>query len=600
MKKSKVRPVLAIAGILLLLFAAVSVSTVASEIATVESATATRILPAEPVSAGDFFTIEIEASGYGIMGQVQETLPAGFVYVTSTLDPGSVEMDVENNTVKFTLFGKTSFNYTVAASDTAGTYNFSGILKDMNKNEYEVGGDKEIVVEEKEETAIATRTLPAELVSADTNFTVGIEASGYGIMGQVLETLPAGFAYVNSTLDPGSVEVVGNTVKFYLLGDTSFIYTVTASNIPGTYTFSGVLKDMDMNEYEVGGDKEIVVEEKEGAATATRTLPAEPVSPGTNFIVEIEAADYGTFGQVLETLPAGFAYVNSTLDPCSVEVVGNTVKFYLLGDTSFSYTATASTIKGTYNFSGILKDMDMNEYEVGGDKEIVVEEKEGAATATRTLPAEPVSPGTNFIVEIEAADYGTFGQVLETLPAGFAYVNSTLDPGSVEVAGNTVKFTLFGETSFNYTVAASTTLGIYTVSGILKDMDMNEYEVDGDKEIVVEEKEETTATRMLPAKPVSPGTNFTVGIEAAGYGTFGQVVETLPAGFVYVNSTLDSESVEVKNNTVKFTLFGETYFNYTAAASNSTGTYNFTGVLKDMNMNEYEVGGDTEIMIEQT
>ena len=485
MKKSKVRPLLAIAGILLLLFAAVSVSTVASEIATVESATAIRTLPAEPVSAGDFFTIGIEASGYGIMGQVQETLPAGFVYATSTLDPGSVK--VENNTVKFTLFGETSFNYTVAASDTAGTYNFSGILKDMDMNEYEVGGDKGIVVEEKEETAIATRTLLAESISPSENFTIGIEASGYGIMGQVLETLPAGFAYVNSTLDPGSVEVVGNTVKFYLLGDTSFNYTVTASHT-----------------------------------------------------------------------------------------------------------------EGTYNFSGILKDMDMNEYEVGGDKEIVVEEKEGAATATRTLPAEPVPPGTNFTVGIEAADYGTFGQVLETLPAGFAYVNSTLDPGSVEVAGNTVKFTLFGETSFNYTVAASTTLGIYTVSGILKDMDMNEYEVDGDKEIVVEEKEETTATRMLPAEPVPPGTNFTVGIEAAGYGTFGQVVETLPAGFMYVNSTLDSESVEVKNNTVKFTLFGETYFNYTAAASNSTGTYNFTGVLKDMNMNEYEVGGDTEIVVGPT
>jgi len=478
MKKSKIKPLLAIAGILLLLFAAVSASTMASEIATAESATATRTLPAVPVSEGEFFSVRIEASDYGIMGQVLETFPAGFKYATSTLDPGSVE--VVGNAVKFYLLANASFNYTMIAPGTAGTYYFSGMLIDVDKNESEVGGTKKLKVEPA--TAIATRTLLAESISPGENFTIGIEASGYGVMGQVEETLPAGFTYVNSTLDPGSVEIADNTVKFTLFGETFFNYTVTASNTVGTYLFSGKLIDMDMREYEVGGDKEIVVE----SATATRTLPAEPVSPGANISVGIEASGYGMRGQVIETLPAGFAYVKSTLDPSSVEVdaVNNSVKFTLFSENSFNYTVTTSDVEGAYNFSGMLVDVNEKEYEVGRDTELVVEEQE-AATAARTLPAEPVSADANFTVRIEASGYGSFGQVVETLPAGFEYMNSTLDSESIEVKNNTVKFTLFGENSFNYTAAASNSTGTYNFTGVLKDMNMNEYEVGGDTEIVV-------------------------------------------------------------------------------------------------------------------
>ncbi len=479
MKKSKVRPLLVI---LLLLFAAASVPTVALEFATAESATATRTLPAEPVSAGEFFPVRIQASGYGMCGQVIEILPEEFTYMTSTLDPDSVE--VVGNTVKFYLLGETSFNYTVAASHTEGTYNFSGIIKGGDLNESEVDGDKEIVVEAA--TAIATRTLPAEPVSTGADFTIGIEASGYGVFGQVIETLPAGFCYVTSTLNPGSVVVdeETNTIKFTLFGETSFNYTVTASNTGGTYYFSGILIDDDLKEYEVGGDKEMVIE----SPAATRTLPAEPVSPGANFTIGIEASGYGASGQVVETLPAGFCYMTSTLDPESVEVVDNTVRFTLFGEASFNYTVTASNIEGMYTFSGILIDVSGEEHEVGGDAKLVVEEKEEETTAARTLPAVPIFTGANFTVGIEARGYGTFCQIIETLPEGFVYVESTLDPGSVVLVNNTVKFTLFGETSFTYTVKASDTEGTYYFSGLLKDADLNEYEVGVDKKIEVKER----------------------------------------------------------------------------------------------------------------
>ena len=479
MKKSRERPRLAIAGILLLLFAAVSGSTVS---AAAESATATRMLPAEPVSAGEFFTVRIEASDYGTFGHVVETLPAGFMYVTSTLDPGSVE--VGGSTVRFYLFGETSFNYTVSASYHEGTYNFSGLLIDIDKNESEVGGDKELVVESA--SAVATRALPAEPVSAGATFTVGIEASGYGVMGQVVETLPAGFVYVTSTLDPDSVAVVDNTIIFYLFGDSSFNYTVMASNTVGTYYFSGILKDDYKKEYNVGGDAEMKVEEAEEKATATRTLPEEPVPTGERFTVDIEASHYGVRGYVVETLPEGFGYEDSTLNPERVEVNEDTVEFTLRGEPSFAYTVTASDTEGTYTFRGILIDEDDNEYDISGDKEIVIEAQE-VATAARTLPAEPVTPDATFIVEIEASGYGIMGQVAETLPEGFVYVTSTLDPGAVEfyAGNNSVTFVLLDETSFAYTVKAPDIEGIYTFSGILKDDYKKDYEVGGDTELVI-------------------------------------------------------------------------------------------------------------------
>ena len=42
-------------------------------------------------------------------------------------------------------------------------------------------------------------------------------------------------------------------------------------------------------------------------------------------------------------------------------------------------------------------------------------------TATRTLPESPVAAGGEFTVTIHAADYGSFGNVKETLPAGFTF-----------------------------------------------------------------------------------------------------------------------------------------------------------------------------------
>jgi len=52
----------------------------------------------------------------------------------------------------------------------------------------------------------------------------------------------------------------GNTISFTFIGDgVTFDYTVTASATEGPYSFSGIVKDGDLNQYTTGGDTDITV-----------------------------------------------------------------------------------------------------------------------------------------------------------------------------------------------------------------------------------------------------------------------------------------------------------------------------------------------------
>jgi len=77
--------------------------------------------------------------------------------------------------------------------------------------------------------------------------------------------------YEDSTLNPESIEEKDETVKFSLVGEPSFTYTVTAPDEEDSYTFEGILIDEDKNEYDIVGDTEIVVGEKE-AGEVTRSV----------------------------------------------------------------------------------------------------------------------------------------------------------------------------------------------------------------------------------------------------------------------------------------------------------------------------------------
>jgi len=107
------------------------------------------------------------------------------------------------------------------------------------------------------------------------------------------------------------------------------------------------------------------------------------------------------------------------------------------------------------------------------------------------------------------------------------------------------------------------------------------------------------ATRTLPAS-VASGAEFDVAIEASGRGTFGQVVETLPSGFVYVSSSLPADQVEPVGNNVKFTFLGDAKsFTYRVEAPTviTTTIYTFHGIVKDDDKKEYRIEEDDDITV---
>ena len=462
--------------------------------------------------------------------------------------------------------------------------------------------------------ASATRSFDKTTVEPDGEVVVTIAATGYGSLGAVTETVPAGFSYESSSLTgEGEVtEIDARTVRFTLQGaDKTFTYTVTASSTAGDYDFSGVLRDSDRQDRPVGGDPTVTVEAPAGQqASATRSFDKTTVEPGGEVVVTIAATGYGSLGAVTETLPVGFSYESSSLtgEGEVTEVDARTVRFTLQGaDKTFTYTVTASSTAGDYDFSGVLRDSDRQDRPVGGDPTVTVEAPAGQqASATRSFDKTTVEPGGEVVVTIASTGYGSLGAVTETLPAGFSHESSSLtDEGEVtEVDARTVRFTLQGaDKTFTYTVTASSTAGDYDFSGVLRDSDRQDRPVGGDPTVTVEAPagQQASATRSFDKTTVEPGGEVVVTIAATGYGSLGAVTETLPVGFSYESSSLtgEGEVTEVDARTVRFTLQGaDKTFTYTVTASSVERSHTFSGVLRDSDRNDHNVGCPCGVTVE--
>ena len=223
------------------------------------------------------------------------------------------------------------------------------------------------------------------------------------------ETLPAGFAYVSSTHDLAGVSVNGQEVRFTLQGDSSVAYTVAASRTAGPHSFSGMLRDSDRANHTVGGADNVTVE----APSATRSFNPATVTPGETVTVTIQVANYGGIGRVTETLPAGFAYVSSTHDLAGVSVNGQEVRFTLQGDSSVTYTVTASRTAGPHSFLGMLRDSDRTNHTVGGATRVTVRAPQPVPTPSPPANRPPVfssaaavsvAENTTTVVRVRATD----------------------------------------------------------------------------------------------------------------------------------------------------------------------------------------------------
>ena len=220
--------------------------------------TASRTLSTMSVASGGELTVTVNVGGLGTGGgRVEETLPAGFMYVADSVNPTDILVTEQGQTVRFTIRGTNRFSYRVTASSVNGDYSFTGVLRDDERNRYTVSGDSGVTV-----GPVANRSLSSAKVTPGAGLTVTITAGGYDpVGGRVEETLPSGFSYVADSVSPTDVRVTTREqmVRFTIRGTGMFTYGVRASNTPGAYTFMGVLRDADRSTYTVGGDSSVMV-----------------------------------------------------------------------------------------------------------------------------------------------------------------------------------------------------------------------------------------------------------------------------------------------------------------------------------------------------
>ena len=147
------------------------------------------------VSPGGQVMVTITANGFGAFGEVVETLPPGFNVVASSLPGGAVQAG--DREVSFILVGDTSLTYSVTAPSAAGSYSFSGVLTNFDREEVPVGGALSMTVGSLPSVSVSraagsedTKVRPGSPISLTatfsrpvSGFTVGDITAGNGTVG---------------------------------------------------------------------------------------------------------------------------------------------------------------------------------------------------------------------------------------------------------------------------------------------------------------------------------------------------------------------------------------------------------------------------------
>ncbi|MDF1534440.1 MAG: hypothetical protein P1P69_08080 [Methanosarcinaceae archaeon] len=188
-----------------------------------------------------------------------------------------------------------------------------------------------------------------------------------------------------------------------------------------------------------------------GAATSSRTLPTS-VNVGAPITVSIDVADYGSFGLVVETIPDGFMYIESSLDVTQAEDTGNTIRFSLMGETSFDYTLIAPDNENTYTFSGIIKDENQNEFTIGGDTSVILM-KETVEQVNDPTPDEQTSTPDIQTTQIDSESVDP--ETIDEIPDESAENETSVDDVTIE-SSKSVKTTPSTESTEDIPATEST------------------------------------------------------------------------------------------------------------------------------------------------
>ena len=228
----------------------------------------------------------------------------------------------------------------------------------------------------------------------------------------------------------------------------------------------------------------LMAQDTDPSSGAQRSMFHSQVRPGETLIVSVTASEIPFPATVVEDLPSGFTYVSSSLSSAAVSVNGNSLRFTLIGENSFTYTLAIGAVPGEYSYSGRITGANNVSVDITGDDSVTVTQP-GSAMASRSFAGAFVEPGAAVTVNVDASGYGLAAKIVETIPEGFTYVSTDLPDGAAEISGRSITFVVFGETSFTYSVAAPAETGVYAFNGILSDIDKATTEVGGSTDLQV-------------------------------------------------------------------------------------------------------------------
>ena len=109
-----------------------------------QSHSGTRAFQRTWAAPGGELRVTITASNYGPIGQVVETLPEGFTFVSASLPDTQIEQEAQ--VVRFNLFGDSRFTYVVTVPTREGQYTFTGVIRNVDRVERAIAGHRQFRV----------------------------------------------------------------------------------------------------------------------------------------------------------------------------------------------------------------------------------------------------------------------------------------------------------------------------------------------------------------------------------------------------------------------------------------------------------------------
>ena len=370
---------------------------------------ATRSFNPDPVAPGGSVVVTIDTNDIGAFGRVTETLPAGFTYVTSSLDADQVDAS-GGQEIRFRLIGSPDFTYTVTAPMEAGNYTFSGTVLDDDRSSLAVTGDTTLDVEapqpdpDPEPAPELGVTLSTYKAGADVTITVNATAGDDILGGRDIEVTLPGFG-IPSTIDDSDVILDGGAGSYYgnpadvsVSGSTITITlptrvagaggSVDRAEISGAYSVY-FKNSAGLSNPTSAGDKEITVSDSDtddetSTVTIVQTASVKPtfVTRGGDATVTAKGLRDGTTTVYLvnDADGRGAALGTGTADDGVVEIVIDTSGLVAGANAAGDSDVGVNT----------LRVIDSNDAEVSDDFMLGIKPtvKLGSATAKRSADLE--------------------------------------------------------------------------------------------------------------------------------------------------------------------------------------------------------------------